>query len=74
VPADPASVFTPTQTERRIISAVANGYSHREIAEALFLTPGRVERTLAELRAGLGAATDAELPGLLAAGARRPGA
>ena len=72
VPADPASVFTPTQTERRIISAVANGYSHRDIAEALFLTPGRVERTLAELRAGLGAATDDELPALLAAGTRPP--
>jgi tetratricopeptide (TPR) repeat protein/DNA-binding CsgD family transcriptional regulator len=67
VPADPASVFTPTQTERRIINAVAGGYSHREIAEALFLTPARVERTLAELRAGLGATDDSELPGLLAA-------
>ena len=43
------------------------GYSYREIAEALFLTPARVERTLTELRAGLGAASDAELPDLLAA-------
>jgi DNA-binding NarL/FixJ family response regulator len=71
VPADPASVFTPTQTERRIITAVANGYSHREIAEALFLTPARVERTLAELRAGLGATSDAELPGLMGSGPAR---
>ncbi len=67
VPPDPANVFTPTQTERRIINAVAGGYSHREIAEALFLTPARVERTLAELRAGLGATDDSQLPGLLAA-------
>ncbi|HEX7187375.1 MAG TPA: BTAD domain-containing putative transcriptional regulator [Actinomycetes bacterium] len=67
VPPDPATVFNPTQTERRIIAAVVKGYSYREIAEALFLTPARVERTLTELRAGLGAATDAELPDLLAA-------
>jgi tetratricopeptide (TPR) repeat protein len=66
VPPDPAAVFTPTQTERRIVTAVANGYTHREIAEALFLTPGRVERTLAELRRGLGAASDAELAQMVA--------
>ena len=56
-----------TQTERRIVAAVAKGYTHREIAEALFLTPARVERTLAELRRGLGAASDAELAQLVAA-------
>jgi len=67
VPPDPAAVFTPTQTERRIVAAVANGYTHREIAEALFLTPARVERTLAELRRGLGAASDAELAQMVAA-------
>jgi tetratricopeptide (TPR) repeat protein len=67
VPPDPAAVFTPTRTERRIISAVARGYTHREIAEALFLTPGRVERTLAEARRGLGAANDEELAQLVAA-------
>jgi DNA-binding NarL/FixJ family response regulator len=67
VPPDPTAVFTPTRTERRIVAAVAKGYTHREIAEALFLTPARVERTLAELRRGLGAASDAELAQLVAA-------
>jgi DNA-binding SARP family transcriptional activator/tetratricopeptide (TPR) repeat protein len=66
VPPDPAAVFTPTDTERRIVAAVAKGYTHREIAEALFLTPARVERTLAELRRGLAAASDAELAQMVA--------
>jgi DNA-binding CsgD family transcriptional regulator len=67
VPPDPAAVFTPTQTERRIVAAVAKGYTHREIAEALFITPARVDRTLAELRRGLGASSDAELAQMVAA-------
>jgi DNA-binding NarL/FixJ family response regulator len=67
VPPDPETVLTPTQTERRIVAAVSRGFSYREVAEALFLTPARVERTLVELRSGLGVATDAELAAVLAA-------
>jgi DNA-binding CsgD family transcriptional regulator len=39
-----------TSTERRIVALSDDGADSREIAQALFVTPGSVERHLAEAR------------------------
>jgi DNA-binding NarL/FixJ family response regulator len=39
-----------TTTERRVLQLHADGHDSRAIAQALFLTPRTVERTLAELQ------------------------
>jgi DNA-binding CsgD family transcriptional regulator len=61
VPADPGHAVVVTSSERRMAELAAAGASHREIAEALFLTPHLVDRALAELRTRLGVGADAEL-------------
>ena len=54
-------VVSLTATERRIARLAADGASASAVAQALFLTPAVVERTLAEVRQRLGVSTDAEL-------------
>jgi DNA-binding CsgD family transcriptional regulator len=54
-------VVSLTATERRIARLAADGASASAVAEALFLTPAVVERTLAEVRERLGVRSDAEL-------------
>lgn len=46
-----------TTTERRIVDLALAGRPERDIAEALFVTPGMVESTLASVSALLGART-----------------
>ena len=67
VPAEAGDAVVVTSTERRMLELTADGAGPREIAQALFLTPHLVERTLAELRERLGAGTDAELAEAVAA-------
>ena len=67
VPADAAEATWVTATERTVADRTAAGASAAQVAQELFLTPADVERTLANLRRRLGAGTDEELFGLLAA-------
>jgi DNA-binding SARP family transcriptional activator/DNA-binding CsgD family transcriptional regulator len=66
VPAEAGDVVTVSDVERRIVSRLAAGYSYRDVAQELFLTPATVERTLAHLRARLGVDHDTELPDAVA--------
>jgi DNA-binding SARP family transcriptional activator/DNA-binding CsgD family transcriptional regulator len=59
-------VVSLTATERRIARLAADGASASAVAQALFLTPAVVERTLAEVRERLGVGSDAELGAALA--------
>jgi DNA-binding SARP family transcriptional activator/DNA-binding CsgD family transcriptional regulator len=54
-------VVSLTATERRIARLAADGASASAVAQALFLTPAVVERTLGEVRERLGVSNDAEL-------------
>ena len=54
-------VVSLTATERRIARLAADGASASAVAQALFLTPAVVERTLAEVRERLGVSSDAAL-------------
>ena len=61
VPAEAGEAVVVTSSERRMAELAAAGASHREIAQALFLTPHLVDRALRELRDRLGVRTDGEL-------------
>ena len=66
VPPEADQVVRVSATERRIVSRVAAGYTYRDVAQDLFLTPATVERTLADLRLRLGVTDDAQLPAAIA--------
>ena len=59
-------VLTLTATERRVAELAAAGSTVSDIAQALFVTPAAVERTLADVRSRLGVRSDAELGAALA--------
>ena len=65
VPAEAAESPAVTSSELRMVEMAAAGAGHREIAEALFLTPHHVEQALADLRRRLGAARDADMAAAL---------
>jgi DNA-binding NarL/FixJ family response regulator len=54
VPTEPTGAVTLTSTERRMVSMVVQGADVKAIAQALFLTPGTVETTLASVRDRVG--------------------
>jgi len=55
-----------TEGERRIADLVAEGYTNREVAAALFLTEHSVETALTRVYRKLGVRSRAELARLLA--------
>jgi DNA-binding NarL/FixJ family response regulator len=54
VPTEPTGAVTLTSTERRMVGMVVQGADVKAIAQALFLTPGTVETTLASVRDRVG--------------------
>jgi DNA-binding CsgD family transcriptional regulator len=60
-----SGVGSLTPSERRVTALVADGYSNREVAEALFVTPKTVEMHLGNAYRKLGARSRHDLPGLL---------
>ena len=60
-----SGVGSLTPSERRVTALAAEGYSNREVAEALFVTPKTVEMHLGNAYRKLGARSRHDLPGLL---------
>jgi DNA-binding CsgD family transcriptional regulator len=54
-----------TAQERRVVDMAARGLSNREIAQALFVTPGTIEAHLTRAYEKLGVRSRAELPRIL---------
>jgi DNA-binding CsgD family transcriptional regulator len=60
-----SGVGSLTPSERRVTALAADGYTNREVAEALFVTPKTVEMHLGNAYRKLGARSRRDLPGLL---------
>lgn len=67
VPAEVTEPVLVTFGERRMVELVSRGAGHREVAQAMFLTPHLVEQALLSLQQRLAVTSDEELAAAIAA-------